>query len=139
MKTADDELIKNDDEIIKDIQKPDENENQCKCISRSECPHEQIEYTFGKSCQVGTVRCCAGKSTSTSTTSTTSTTTPTTPMRTTSTPRRRIHYKGPSVIRLQNPMVLKMNPQQIAERISQSSRPVYIGKMKPKIYRTSSL
>lgn len=32
--------------------------DRCKCIERSQCPEEKMDFTFGKSCQLGTVRCC---------------------------------------------------------------------------------
>ena len=32
--------------------------DRCHCIERSQCPEEKMDFTFGKSCQLGTVRCC---------------------------------------------------------------------------------
>ena len=33
--------------------------DRCHCIERSQCPEEKMDFTFGKSCQLGTVRCCS--------------------------------------------------------------------------------
>ena len=33
-------------------------QDACQCIETSQCPEDKMDFTFGKSCQLGTVRCC---------------------------------------------------------------------------------
>ena len=58
----------------------------CTCVQNGKCPTEQMNFTFGKSCKIGTVRCCSTPQTTTSSTKT-STTFNTTPVSTTNTNR----------------------------------------------------
>ena len=121
------EELKTVDEHLVDIQ------DGCQCIEGSQCPDDRVEYTFGKSCEYGLVRCCLSKKASSPTTTSTTTTTASTTTRTPTTtsaplspsPTRRIRYQAPAVLRLQ-PSVLKLNPQELANHIAKKiNKPTY--------------
>ena len=42
--------------MICPLEKVESKDDNCKCMQ--ECPEEKMDFTFGKSCQLGTVRCC---------------------------------------------------------------------------------
>ena len=68
----DEELVENKEKTLQDT---------CQCLLPETCPQDKVVYTFGKSCDMGFVRCCLNKNTtftSTTTVTTTSTTVSTT-------------------------------------------------------------
>ena len=99
--------------------------DECQCVEYSQCSEDKMDFTFGKSCSFGKVRCCKKALETTTTTMSTIMTEKSTPisMATKSPSKTFIRYSVPAMIE-KTPQILSLNAQQLAEKVKKNSRPL---------------
>ncbi len=79
-------LGKAEDQVVQAAGDSSNPSDICSCVPSGDCIPENMEFTFGKSCKFGSVRCCAKETTTTTTTKATTMATLTTTTDTTTLP-----------------------------------------------------
>jgi hypothetical protein len=137
-------IIDDDDKYMPIMETEDKSTDTCRCVLSSECPVDKMEFTFGKSCNFGYVRCChhlsatitttttTPSTTNAATTTDTTTTTTTTTAATTTTrnmltiPTTWLVTKAPEVTKVfyrhsmpsvMNKNIMSLTPDQIANQV----------------------